>query len=85
MLDFFLTLPAGWSAILVTVILAIICLNQNNYCYLVAAAILSFPFSWLLSGFHAIRSAIFLLRLSLFGSGYARYRGREMFSWILAQ
>jgi hypothetical protein len=49
------------------------------------SAILSFPFSWLLSRFHAIRSAIFLLLLSLFGSGHARYRGRELFAWILAQ
>ena len=84
MLDFFLTLPAGWSAILVTVILAIICLIKNNYRYLVAAAMLAFLFSWYLSGFPAVRSPVFLLPLFLFGSGYLLYRDREMFAWILA-
>jgi len=74
----------GWPAILVTVILAIIGLIRNNYRFLVAAAILAFPFSWFLSGFPAIQSAVFLLPLFLFGSGYAMYRGREMFAWILA-
>ncbi len=74
----------GWPAILVTVILAIIGLIRNNYRFLVAAAILAFPFSWFLSGFPSVRSPVFLLPLFLFGSGYAMYRGREMFAWILA-
>ncbi len=74
----------GWPAILVTVILAIIGLIRNNYRFLVAAAILAFPFSWFLSGFPSVRSPVFLLPLFLFGSGYAIYRGREMLAWILA-
>lgn len=74
----------GWPAILVTVILAIIGLIRNNYRYLVAAAILAFPFAWFLSGFPLIRSPVFLLPLFLFGSAYLMYRGREMLAWILA-
>jgi hypothetical protein len=74
----------GWPAILVTVILAITGLIRNNYRFLVAAAILAFPFSWFLSGFPSIRSPVFLLPLFLFGSAYAMHRGREMFAWILA-
>ena len=84
MLDFLLILLVGWPAILVTVILAIIGLVRNNYRYLVAAAILAFPFSWYLSGFPLVRSPVFLLPLLLFGSGYALYRTREMLAWLLA-
>ena len=84
MLDFLLILLVGWPAILVTVILAIIGLVRNNYRYLVAAAILAFPFSWYLSGFPVVRSPVFLLPLLLFGSGYALYRTREMLAWLLA-
>ena len=84
MLDFLLILLVGWLAILVTVIPAMIGLFRNNYGFLVAAAILAFPFSWYLSGFPAIRSPVFLLPLFLFGSGYLMYRDREMFAWILA-
>jgi len=75
----------GWPAIAVTVILDIICLIKNNYRYLVAAAMLAFLFSWFLSGFRAIQSAVFLLPLFLFGFAYLMYRGREMFAWISAQ
>ena len=84
MFDFILIFLAGWPAIVITVILAIIGLLRNNYRFLVAAAILAFPFSWYLSGFPAVRSPVFLLPLFLFGSGYLMYRDREMFAWILA-
>ena len=84
MLDFFLTLLVGWPAILFTIILAIIGLLRNNYRFLVAAAILAFPFSWYLSGFPLIRSPVFLLPLLLFSSGFAMNRGREMIAWLLA-
>ena len=84
MISFLAQLLFGWPAILVTVILAVIGLLRNNYRYLVAAAILAFPFSWFLSGFPAIQSPVFLLPLFLFGSAYLMYRGREMLAWILA-
>lgn len=84
MLDFLLSLLVGWPAIIVTVILASIGLIRNNYRFLVAAAILAFPFSWYLSGFPVIRSPVFLLPLLVFGSGYAIYREREMLAWLLA-
>jgi hypothetical protein len=82
--NFLAQLLFGWPAILVTVILAIIGLIRNNYRYLVAAAILAFPFAWFLSGFPLIRSPVFLLPLFLFGSAYLMYREREMLAWILA-
>jgi len=84
MLDFLLILLVGWPAIAITVILAIIGLLRNDYRYLVAAAILAFPFSWYLSGFPAVRSPVFLLPLLLFGSGYLMFRGREMLAWLVA-
>lgn len=84
MLDFLLILLVGWPAILVTVILAIIGLVRNDYRYLVAAAILAFPFSWYISGFPLIRSFNFLLPLLPFGAGFAIRRDHEMIAWILA-
>ena len=84
MISFLAQLLFGWPAILVTVILAVIGLLRNNYRYLVAAAILAFPFSWFLSGFPAIQSPVFLLPLFIFGSAYLMYRGREMLAWIVA-
>jgi hypothetical protein len=84
MLDLLLSILVGWPAIVVTVILAIIGLVKNNYRYLLAAAILAFPFSWFLSGFPIIQSPAFLLPLLLFGSSYTMFRGREMFAWLLA-
>ena len=83
MLGFLLSLFVGWPAIVVTVILALIGLLRNNYRFLLAAAILAFPFSWFLCGFPIIRSPAFLLPLLLFGSGYLMFRGREMLAWIL--
>lgn len=84
MLDFLLSLLVGWTAIIVTVILAIIGLVRNNYRFLLAAAILALPYSWFLSGFPVIRSPAFLMPALLFGSSYFLFRGREMVAWILA-
>ena len=84
MLEFLLSLLVGWTAILATVILALIGLIRNNYRFLLAAAILALPYSWFLSGFPVIRSPAFLLPTLLFGSGYLMFRGREMFAWLLA-
>ena len=84
MIEILAQLLFGWPAILVTVILAIIGLIRNNFRYLLAAAILAFPFAWFLSGFPIIRSPAFLMPLFLFSSGYLMYRGREMLAWILA-
>jgi hypothetical protein len=83
MLDLLLSLLVGWPAILVTVILALIGLIKNQYRFLLAAAILAFPFSWFLSGFPIIQSPAFLLPLFLFGSSYFMFRGREMIAWLL--
>ena len=83
MLDFLLILLVGWPAIIATVILALIGLFKRDQRFLVASAILSFPFSWYLSGFPLIRSLIFLLPLLPFGSGYALRRGYEMIAWLL--
>ena len=84
MLDFVLSLFAGWPAILVTVVLAVMGLTKNNHRLLVSAALLAVPFSWYLSGFPIIRSPIFLLPLLLFGSGYFMSRGRDMLAWLMA-
>lgn len=79
-----LSLLVGWPAITVTVVLALVGLLRNDYRFLVAAAILAFPFSWYLSGFPAIRSPAFLLSVFILGSGYMMYRKREMLAWLLA-
>lgn len=84
MLDFLLILLVGWPGIIATVILAIIGLLKRDYRFLVGAAVLSFPFSWYLSGFPVIQSPAFLLPLLLFFSGFAMNRGREMIAWLLA-
>jgi hypothetical protein len=84
MLDFLLSLLAGWPAIVTTVILAAYGLVKNNYRYLVGAAILAVPFSWFLSGFPVVRSPIFLTPVLIFGSAWAMRHGREMMAWLLA-
>ena len=84
MLDFLLSLLAGWPAILITVILAIYGLLKNNYRFLLAAAILAVPFSWYLSGFPVVRSPVFLMPVLIFGAAWAMRYGREMLAWILA-
>ena len=84
MSEFFIGFFLGWPTVVVTAILAVIGLLRDNYRFLVAAAILALPFSWLLSGFPIIRSSVFLLPLLLFASGYFINRGREMIAWLLA-
>jgi hypothetical protein len=84
MLDIFLIILVGWPAIITTVILAVLGLLKNDYRFLVAAAILAFPFSWYLSGFPLVRTFIFLLPLLPFGAAYALRRGHEMIAWLLA-
>lgn len=83
MIDLLFAIFLGWPAILITAILAVIGLLRNDARFLVAAAILALPYSWLLSGFPIIQSPVFLLPLLLFGSGYLIHRGNEMFAWIL--
>jgi hypothetical protein len=84
MLDFLLSLLAGWPAIVTTVVLAIYGLVKNNYRFLLGAAILAVPFSWYLSGFPIVRSPIFLTPALIFGSAWAMRYGREMIAWLLA-
>lgn len=83
MLDFLLSLLAGWPAIVTTVILALLGLIKNNYRFLLGAAILSVPFSWYLSGFPLVRSPVFLTPVLIFGAAWAMRYGREMLAWIL--
>ena len=83
MLNFLLILLVGWPAIIVTIILAVIGLVRRDYRLLVWAAILSFPFSWYLSGFPLIRSPMFLTPVLIFGSAWAMRFQKEMLSWIL--
>ena len=84
MLDFLLSLLAGWPAILTTVCLAIYGLVKNNYRFLLGAAILAIPFSWYLSGFPLVRSPIFLMPVLIFGAAWAMRYDREMLAWMLA-
>ena len=84
MLNFLLLIIAGWPAILVTVILAIIGLVKRDYRFLVGAAILAFPFSLVLSGFPVIQSLVFLMPLLPFGAAFALSRDHEMTAWILS-
>jgi hypothetical protein len=87
MLNFLSALFLGWPAILLTIILATIGLLKRDFRYLVAAAILSFPFSLSISGFPSLSFPAFcnsFLPLLLFGSGYFMSRGREMLAWLMA-
>ena len=87
MLNILPVLFLGWPAILATLILATIGLLKRDYRFLVAAAILSFPFSLSISGFPSLSFPAFcnsFLPLLLFGSGYFISRGREMLAWLLA-
>ena len=83
MLDFLLSLLAGWPAILTTVVLALIGLLRSNYRILLGAAILAVPFSWYLSGFPLVRSPVFLTPALIFGAAWAMRYGREMLAWVL--
>jgi len=84
MLNILSAIFLGWPAIIVTVILTLIGLFKRDYRFLVVAAILAVPFSWVLSGFPIVRSPIFLAPVLVFGAGWAMNRGREMLAWILA-
>ena len=84
MINFIVSFFVGWPGILLTVILALVGLFKVNYRYLIAAAILAFPFSWFLSGFPVIHSPVFILPLFIFGSAFALYRDHEMIAWLIA-
>ena len=84
MLDFLLSLLAGWPAILAAVVLAVYGLIKSNYRYLLGAAILAVPFSWFLSGFPLVRSPIFLTPVLIFGAAWAMRYEREMLACMLA-
>jgi hypothetical protein len=84
MLAFLFNLIVGWPAILLTSGVAIYGLVKSNHRYLVAAALMAFPFSWTLSGFPKNLSPLFLLPLLLYGSAFAMSRRWEMIAWIIA-
>jgi hypothetical protein len=87
MLNFIFALFLGWPAILLTLILITVGLIRRDYRFLVAGAILSFPFSLSIGGFPALSFPAFcnsFLPLLLFASGFLMHRGREMFAWIMA-
>lgn len=87
MINFVLWLFLGWPAILMTFGLAAVGLLRRDFRFLVAGAILSFPFSLALSGFPSVTFPAFcnsFLPLLLFGSGFFMSRGREMLAWITA-
>lgn len=83
MLDFLLTLLAGWPAIIVSIVLAVMGLFRSNHQFLLWAAIVAVPFSWFLSGFPVVRSPIFLAPVLVFGAAWAMRYGQEMLAWIL--
>ena len=83
MVDFLLLFVAGWPAILISVVLAILGLLRSNYRFLVTAAVVAVPFSWAWAGFPLVRSPVFLTPLLVFGAAWALQRGREMLAWIL--
>jgi hypothetical protein len=59
-MNFVLALFLGWPAILLTLVIATTGLMRRDFRYLVAAALLSFPFSLALSGFPALSFSGFL-------------------------
>jgi hypothetical protein len=86
-MNFVLALFLGWPAILLTLVIATTGLMRRDFRYLVAAALLSFPFSLALSGFPALSFPAFcnsFLPLWLFVSGFFMARGREMLAWLTA-
>ena len=82
-MDVLLFLFAGWPAILVSVVLAVLGLVRSDYRLLVAAAIVAVPFSWVWAGFPLVRSPVFLTPVLVFGAAWALQRGREMMAWVL--
>jgi hypothetical protein len=87
MFSFLSALFLGWPAIVVTLVLATIGLQKRDFRFLVAAAILAFPFSFSISGFPSVSFPALcnsFLPLLLFASGFFMSRDREMLAWILA-
>lgn len=84
MVNIIISVFVGWPGILATVILALVGLFKSNFRFLVAAAILAFPFSWFISGFPIVHSPAFLLPLLIFGSAFALYHDHEMIAWLMA-
>jgi hypothetical protein len=84
MINILISLFIGWPGVLLTVVLSLIGLFKANYRFLVAAAILAFPFSWFLSGFPIVHSPAFLLPIIILGSAFAIYREHEMIAWVIA-
>lgn len=87
MLNFILSIFLGWPAILAVLTLVTVGLLKRDHRFLVAAALLSFPFSLSISGFPSISVPAFcnsFLPLLLFGSGFFMSRGREMLAWLIA-
>jgi len=87
MLNFILGLFLGWPVILLTLLLATVGLLRRDYRFLVAGAILSFPFSLSISGFPTLSFPAFcnsFLPLLLFASGFFMRHDREMFAWVVA-
>ena len=84
MLNLLLLLLAGWPAIIVTIVLAVIGLFKSDYRFLLWAAILYFPFSCYLAGFPVIRSPMFLTPVLVFCAAWAMRYDRQMLAWIFA-
>jgi hypothetical protein len=84
LIDILVVITFGWPAIIATAVLAGIGLIRSNHRFLVAAAVLSVPFTWFLSGFPIIRSPVFILPVLLLASAFAMYRDRQMIAWLLA-
>jgi hypothetical protein len=84
MVNLIISVFVGWPGILTTVILSLVGLFKSNFRFLVAAAILAFPFSWFISGFPIVHSPAFLLPLFIFGSAFAMYHDHEMIAWLVA-
>jgi len=83
MLTFLFNLLVGWPAVIATVILSAIGLWRRDYRFLVIAAILAVPFSWVLSGFPIIRSPFFLVPVLPFSAAFALHRDHEMIAWLI--
>jgi len=87
MLNFILALFLGWPVIVITLVLLTVGLIRRDYRFLVAGAILSFPFSLSISGFPALSFPAFcnsFLPLLLFASGFFMYHDKEMLAWVVA-
>ncbi len=84
MLEFILAFFVGWPGVLLSAVLAVIGLMRRDHRFLIASALVAFPFSWVLSGFPIVRSPAFLLPALIFASAWAMHRQREMLAWLLS-